>query len=369
MGRVGMTSPETDCGEKNFIDWWLMSLSELLTPKAGAMRAWRTLFLSRGDGFAVFKNSRGKPVSVAVVEDAASKKQMASARKALKAASRGPRQTVIRLSSDDVLERTIQIPSAASDVVEPVLQNQLDRIVPWPKNETYFGYQIVDGKKHSGEQLEVRVIATRKAILDNVLRQAHDLGLNASLVDFAPPEQLRAGVELLSLMPDPVRRRAEGLKVAGLGLALCSATVTVLGSYFLWQQALQQNELDAQAQVLRDRVAAMDRRLEQNLRLQTERARLVQRKTNSPAVTVLLEALSRALPDNAYLSELTISGPDVRLEGKAEEPTALIPKIESAAQFTKVRFGAPTTRTEEEEFETFSITATGQAAFFGELER
>ncbi len=85
-------------------------------------------------------------------------------------------------------------------------------------------------------------------------------------------------------------------------------------------------------------------------------------------MTVLLEALSRALPDSAYLNQLEISGREARLDGKAKEPTALIAKIESANEFANARFAAPTTRSEEDSIETFSIIATARPALLGGLE-
>jgi len=363
-----MTSQRGDSNIQSFFDWWIGSLSKLLTPRPAAKRAWRTLLLHRGNGFEILKNAGRNAVSIAIVRDTAAKDQLAMAKKALRATSRRAHETVIRLSADDVLEHTIEIPSAARDVVEPVLQNQMERIVPWPANETCYGYQIVGDAEGPSDQLKVRVVATRQPILEGALAQARALGLSASAVDFAPPDQTRPGVELLSLRPDPVRRTAERLKVGILGVALSSITASALGLYLVWQEQLEKSELDARAAVLQNRLIAIKQRSEKNMKLRAERSRLIQRKRGTPSVTVLLEALSRALPDSAYLNELEISGREARLEGKAEEPTGLISKIESAKQFANARFAAPTTRNEEDDVGTFSIIATGRPALLGELE-
>ncbi len=232
-------SRKSDINIKSFFDWWIGSLSKVLTPKPATKKAWRTLLLHRGDGCDVLKNAGGKVVSIASVKDAAAKDQIAKAKKALRRRPRRTHETIIRLSAEDVLENTIEIPSAARDVVEPVLQNQMERIVPWPANETCYGYQIVGGAEGPSDQLKVRVVATREPLLENALVQARALGLKASAVDFAPPHETRVGIELLSLRPDPVRRTAEGLRVAILGLALCAITVSALGLYLFGKGTLK----------------------------------------------------------------------------------------------------------------------------------
>ncbi len=71
---------------------------------------------------------------------------------------------------------------------------------------------------------------------------------------------------------------------------------------------------------------------------------------------ILVEALSRALPDTAYLTDLEIEGREVRIAGKSNA-TALIRILEESPQFENVRFSAPTTREATETVETFSIIA------------
>ena len=59
---------------------------------------------------------------------------------------------------------------------------------------------------------------------------------------------------------------------------------------------------------------------------------------------IAIEALSRALPDTAYLTELNIDGAKVRLVGIAQDAPALIAPLEQSGQFKDVHFYAPTTR-------------------------
>jgi general secretion pathway protein L len=74
-------------------------------------------------------------------------------------------------------------------------------------------------------------------------------------------------------------------------------------------------------------------------------------------MTIMLEALSRALPDDAWLGRLEVSQGSVTFAGKASNAAALIAPIEASQHFTDVQFSAPTTRAEGDTQESFTITA------------
>jgi general secretion pathway protein L len=59
---------------------------------------------------------------------------------------------------------------------------------------------------------------------------------------------------------------------------------------------------------------------------------------------VLLDAVSSALPETAYLTELNLQGTTLRLIGQASDAPSLIGLLEASGHLTDVRFFAPTTR-------------------------
>ena len=67
-------------------------------------------------------------------------------------------------------------------------------------------------------------------------------------------------------------------------------------------------------------------------------------KETSPAGVVVLEMLSRALPDTAYITELSLQKATMRITGLTDAAPALIAPLESNGQFAEVHFFAPTTR-------------------------
>src|SRR5262249_25558123 len=67
-------------------------------------------------------------------------------------------------------------------------------------------------------------------------------------------------------------------------------------------------------------------------------------KETSASGAILIEALSRTLPDSAYLTELRLEGSTLRITGLADDAPALLAPLEQSGHLTNVRFFAPTTR-------------------------
>jgi general secretion pathway protein L len=343
---------------------WLSALSAAIAGPRSAMPPWRILLMRGENGLEIVENSGGKAVSLAKVRTPDGGPLPPSADAALRAAMRSSSPIVLRLSPEEVVERTLQIPQGAIDVIEPVLRNQMNRIVPWPLEETCFGFTVAGANPNSAEQLDVRLAATTRGVLDSALAEARGLGLSPTAVDAAPREAMGAGILLLSLTPDPRLRLASLLHTSlAIVLALCIA-IGGAGFYQLWRAQGERRDVDARIAAARTRIAEAGLQNAQGKRLREVTDALIQRKTAEPPVVSLIEGLSRALPDSAFLTELEIRKGAARMVGKSNEAAALIAAIESAPQFEQVGFAAPTTRDASETMESFTITAriTGAAS-------
>ncbi len=72
---------------------------------------------------------------------------------------------------------------------------------------------------------------------------------------------------------------------------------------------------------------------------------------------VVLEALSRILPDNTYVTELRVEGDRVRVTGITADAPSLIRLIEQSPNFSRAVFFAPTTRAPSDPGYRFHIEA------------
>lgn len=82
---------------------------------------------------------------------------------------------------------------------------------------------------------------------------------------------------------------------------------------------------------------------------------LEQRKHETPSSVIMLEALSRLLPDPTYVTELRLAGSKLQISGITRDAPSLIPLIEQSRHFTRATFYAPTTRAPSDPGERFHI--------------
>ena len=340
----------------DFYAKWLSVLSALVARSRLQERPWRILLLRSGDGFQILENRGGAVVRLGETKPADGTGLPAKAALALRTATKTSAPIVLRLSPDEVVERTIQIPQGARDVIEPVLRNQMNRIVPWAQEETCFGFTVAGANRNSPEQLDVRLAVTTRGVLDAAIAELRDLGITPTAVDMAPPEEMGRGILLQSLTPDPTLRIAQRLHLSLAVLSVLCLVVSGAGFYRLWQAETERRDLEARIALLRTHLAEAGTQNDQGADAQDTTDRLMRRKASEPAVVGLIEALSRAIPDNSFLTELELRTGLVRMVGKSSDASALIAVIENAPHFDHVSFAAPTTKEPGDSMESFTIT-------------
>ena len=97
-------------------------------------------------------------------------------------------------------------------------------------------------------------------------------------------------------------------------------------------------------------------------RLRPLNVRLEIRKHTAPSSVMIIESLSRILPDNTYVTELRIENNKIQLVGVTHDAPSLIGLMEQSGLFTRATFFAPTTRSPSEPGERFHIEALIQPA-------
>src|ERR1700730_15530912 len=82
---------------------------------------------------------------------------------------------------------------------------------------------------------------------------------------------------------------------------------------------------------------------------------LARRKQTTPSSVMVLEAISRVLPDTTYVTELRIEGDKVQVVGISQDAPSLVRLMEQSPQFSRATFFAPTTRAQNDPGERFHI--------------
>jgi general secretion pathway protein L len=252
-----------------------------------------------------------------------------------------------RLAPQRCVFRELELPARAGEFLEGVVRAQIDRLTPWRADEAAFGCGAPVAR--GADRIVVTVAATKRAPLAPLI----DVGADAVRVTVAR-EAGGAPIALLSRRAGASSRRARwrlGLTTL-LGVSLLSGVAAVGVDWTLG--ASLREETDKLTASLTERRAALLRRERAGEDPATQA--LDAQKRATPAAVVVLEALSRALPDDAYLTQLQIKGDKVEISGLAADAAALVKHIEQSPHFSQATFTAPTTRSAEER-ESFRIEA------------
>jgi general secretion pathway protein L len=258
------------------------------------------------------------------------------------------------LAPDQVLFRPLDFPKQAQDFLDGMIRSQLDRLTPWPADDAVFGWSSPSTTEQ--ERIELTLAAASKQEIEPLVQLAAGLGAQ-SLATFAAPPAAGDSSEKIKIFDQPLR--------SGVGRAmdtprmlravLVSASAAAVASLLL--ATYLGDSLDSEQQQLMSRISQRRAALRLGPEGNSAYGLLAKRKQTSPSSVVVMEALSQALPDDTYVTELRIDGDKVQVVGLTHDAPSLIRLIEKSPQFARATFFAPTTRAENEPGERFHIEA------------
>jgi general secretion pathway protein L len=259
------------------------------------------------------------------------------------------------LAPAQVLLRPLDFPKQAADFLDGMIRTQIDRLTPWPAEDAVFGWS---SPSLSGqERIELMLAATSKQEIEPLVQLAAGLGAQ-SLTAFAKPPaagDAQENIEKIRVFDQPLRSAAHRvldtprtLRVVLLSAGAAAAVALLATAYF-------GDGFDSEQQQLMQRISQRRAALRLGPNGGSALGLLAKRKQTGPSTVVVLEALSQALPDGTYVTELRIDGDKVQVIGMTQDAPSLIRLIEKSPQFARATFFAPTTRGQNEPGEQFHI--------------
>jgi general secretion pathway protein L len=252
----------------------------------------------------------------------------------------------LELPTDKIVVRRISVPAQAREFLPGIVRNQVERLSPWPADQTVYGFDAAVSQEDSGA-LDVRVFMSSRAAVNSVRDELDAIGL--------PPDRIvarqdgtpdRAPVALWSRLADVPRetiertRRQIGVSIAAF--ALLSVGLSLWGFFSAASIRSESDDLAGRAKTLQRQVQGS--RTPQAIASLPPAERAWAWKEISPSAVIVLEVLSRALPDAAYLTELRLENSTLRVIGLTRDAPSLIGPLERSGHLTAVHFFAPTTR-------------------------
>jgi len=345
---------------------WIEILAALYLAWCESRRELRSLVVTRKNGHVVVRHA--EPARDAMLRVAHAGKVVATlppgaevSADVMSAADRS--FVVLEFPADKVVIRRITVPAQARKFLSGVIRNQIERLSPWPANGVVYGF-AVEADAGDAAVVEVRILMAARADVDAARQDLAALGLGVDRIvargsDTEATDKTAGSVTLWSRLADTSSDRLGGVvRAIGIGIAASVTVSLLLGSWALLSTASirdEGEEISARSRVLQRQAQTGRTAASMGSIPPAERAWLL--KETSISSVILIEALSRALPDSAYVNEIRLEKESLRIMGLAEDAPALLAPLERSEHMTDVHFFAPTARGPDGKLFRFAIEA------------
>ena len=340
---------------------WIEILASLVADWRGLRQARNSIVVTREDDRLVMRRARdARGTIVATLAPGATlpAETAQAMRKQL---------VVFELAADKVVTRQLKVPAKAQEFLAGIVRNQIDRLSPWPPAQALFCLDARPAANDAGN-LDVRVYIAARANIEALREELAASGLVPQRISVRAAAGGKSTLlPLWTRNADAAPKHLPRLVAAALaGMLVVSAAVSFWAFSSASASWAEFEEVSAHRQTLQ-RQSTTPRKL-QDLATLAPPERAWALKEMMPAAVLVVETLSRALPDTAYLTELHLENTTLRMIGLAADAPALIGDLERSHRFSDVHFFAPTTKAQDGNLYRFYVEAhvASQPQFFGD---
>jgi general secretion pathway protein L len=346
---------------------WIEVLATLYLSWRESGRERRSLIVARENEHIVVR--RAEPTRDAMLRDAQAGKILATLTPGTEVSADVRRAAdnsfvVLEFPADKVFVQRITVPAQARKFLAGVIRNQVERLSPWPATDVVYGFAAEAGEGDAAA-IEVRILMAARSDVDAARHDLAALGLPVDQVvtrDSHSVDEVGGLVKLWSRLAETSRDSVGSVaRKIGIGIA---ASVTASVALSLWALASASSIRD-ESEGMATRSKVLQRQVQtgrtaSSLASMPPAERAWASKEISTSSVIVMEALSRALPDSAYVTEIRLEKESIRIVGLAEDAPGLLAPLERSGHMTDVRFFAPTARGPDGKLFRFSIEARVQ---------
>jgi general secretion pathway protein L len=339
-----------------FFDWWFHQLASLLpTAMAGGTaahpdavivevdRSQLTLSLRQGGVTTVVDHLRADEAGLQQVAASVAKRQDR------------PGLLLVSVTRTCLLQKQLSLPAAAQHDLWNVLSFEIERETPFTPEEVYWTY-VRRGRDATAARLDVDLILVPRAIVDPLMKALGDGGLKPLGIEVEGQDGSSAFLPLgnNSNRGNWARSQRPLMPLAAATCALAAIAVVIPFAAQEWALASTDAAIAALSTTAREAATlrqSTERLTATSTFLDKERAR------NGSALGTLA-ALTRALPDDSYLTAATLRAGKWTLTGLSPSAAQLIGELAESDELGGPAFEAPVTRSEGSDLETFTISVS-----------
>jgi general secretion pathway protein L len=245
----------------------------------------------------------------------------------------------LRLPREKVLRRRLELPLTRDRDLRPLLSFELARQTPLAAEDVHYDVRVL-ARDRARHRMTVEVALARRSAVEAAVAELAACGVRPAFVQ-ADAEDGWVPTLLTLVERSPAERRRRWLQAAlgGLAVLLLAGLVVADGV------RREATRAALQAQLVQEKEAA-----EATKALQAKAAALTASRSFLPAqrqaraLSTMMEELARILPDDTWLTNLSLDGEAIHLQGSSGGADRLIELIDASPLFTDARFSAPLVR-------------------------
>jgi general secretion pathway protein L len=250
-----------------------------------------------------------------------------------------------------LLERELWLPLAAEREMVSALGYEIDRATPFRPEEVFWSGEMIR-RDHRRGRLLIRLLLVPRAIAAPLVAAAAAAGLPPDILEGCGADGTRRQLMLAETAWQPWQGRA----LAGAALACALLTIAVVAAPLLLQAsnqaAVETRILGLQPQFRE--AEALQQRLEQDA---AGSDMLTASQAEFGTAIGILATVTTLLPDDTFLTDLTLKQRQLLLRGQSANAARLIAALAADPAIRNPSFAAPVTRAAAGGPDLFSITA------------
>ena len=262
----------------------------------------------------------------------------------------------VRVSTHACLERKSTLPVAALRDLHRILALDLEHATPFRSDQVLTAH-TTKRNASTPAALDVRQFVLKRDGIGRIQALLDKAGVPVSRIDCW--EEDRKSSVPVNFLADPGAGIAEQRRTVRYFQSTVTATVLLLlSAAFVHISRLEDRVADlvSQNEAARRTVAAIRQEEEKIAVAERDYKVLADMMTRHTSRPLLLETLTRLIPDSDHLIELRVEGDQVSFSGLSASTAALIPTIEHSPMFVGAKLTSPVTRDRRTGRDRFSLT-------------
>ena len=260
----------------------------------------------------------------------------------------------LQLADNKIIRKKLTLPLATKENLQQVLSFEMERHTPFKPEQAYFDYSIKDNIDNN--KLLVWFYVTPRSYIDQSLEKLKAFNI---LPDIACSNELETSEIKLNFLPQEKRQQKNSSQNNSLWyFAATTLTMFLAVLYFpVFQLYQQSNTLQTEIELYRNKaITAKKLQEEKDTILLKTNFLLTKQKKYFPVINLLNE-LTRIIPDDTWLSELSFTQHNIKIQGESDDASSIIEVIESSEKLHDSSFISPIVSNNIDNKDKFKLSA------------